>query len=254
VRAAKSEEETLALEARYQVALDDAQKRGCRSVVERFSNAVLTSSAVINVNINFLHFFATSSTSLYANYEHGVDGRVRKPALFQNDATRRSVGGALFAAYASEIIYAALSLDGHGPHSYGSYTLRLKEVAIQQRATVLEENSYDFVRKHKLIDGIERPLGYLGPWATRNKLAVAKLAPYITPKTIDEDFARLLMSSSGDRATDEFIEVHIYGTFDLAAIDSVSGSSKGGSRDERNLLRMVKQHLTKAGIAWIEHD
>ncbi len=254
VRAAESEQESRALEARYQAALNDAQKRGCRSVVERFSNAVLTSSAVINVDIRFLHFFVTNSTSLYANYEHGVGGKVRKPALFQNDAVRRSVGSALFGAYASEIIYAALSLDGHGPHSYGSYTLTLKEVAIRQRATVLEQNSYAFVKKHNLIDGIERPQASLAPWATRNKLAVAKMAPYITSQTTDADFAGLLISSSGDRKTDEFIEVHIYGTFDLAAIESIIGSSKGGSRDERSLLRMIKPHLKKAGITWVEHD
>jgi siderophore synthetase component len=47
-------------------------------------------------------------------------------------------------------------------------------------------------------------------------------------------------------------EVHIYGTFDLNAIESVKGISTSGSRDERDLLRMVKQRLNNAGKAWIE--
>jgi hypothetical protein len=223
-------------------------------VVEQFSIAVLTSSAVINVDARFLHFFVTSSMALYTNYEHGVGGKVRKPAPFPHDSARRGVGSTLFGSYGDEIIYAALSLNRYGPHSYGSYAVTLRDLAIRNRATVLEHNSYDFVKRHNLIAGKERPLACLAPWPTRNKLAVAKLAPYITSQTTVADFAQLLLSSSGDRMTDDFIEVNIYGTFDLAAVESVSGDSQGGSRDERNLLRMIKQHLTEAGVAWIEHD
>jgi hypothetical protein len=145
-----------------------------------------------------------------------------------------------------------LSLDGSGPTSYGPYAIRLRDVAIRGRATVLENNSYDFMRKHSLSPGDKPPPGFIASWQNRNKLAVAKLAEYITPQTGDSEFPLLLLASTGLRPTDEFLEVHICGTFDLNAIESIKGPSKPGSRDDRDLLRMTKQHLSKAGKPWIE--
>lgn len=254
VRAAETESEVRALEGRYQAALDNACKRGCLSIVERFSEAAKQSRAVINVDARFLYYFATSKNSLYANYEHLVAGNVRKPGTFENDAARRSVGTTLFGAYASDIIYAALSLTGQGLTSYGSYSMSLRDIAINQRATVLENNSFDFVKKYQLLAGNQRPCGCFAPWEYRNKLAVAKLEPLITPQTTDEDIHRLLLSTSGNRATDEFMEVQIYGSFDLGAVESIRGNSNSGSREERSVVRMAKEYLSKAGITWIEHD
>jgi hypothetical protein len=252
VRAAEEDDEVRALEARYQAAIARATTNGYLPTLRRFDDAVKQSSTVINCDLRFLHLFVTSEKTLYANYEGGVAGRLRKPAALYDDLARRGIGGSLFGGYASEIIYAALSLDGSGPTSYGPYAIRLRDIAVRSRATVLENNSYDFVRKHKLASGDKRPPGYVASWDSRNKLAVAKMAEYITPQTGDAEFPHLLLASAGDRATDEFIEVHICGTFDLNAVESVKGISSSGSRDDRDLLRIIKQHLSKAGKLWIE--
>lgn len=249
VRSAATEEEVL--EVRYQAALTRAKTVGTIAIVEKFEEAVRQTSAIINVDLNFLHFFVTNNRALYANYEGGVSAGVRKPAEFYNDLRRRGVGGTLFGGYAGEIIYAALSMDGAGPVSYGPFAIKLKDIAVRNRATVLETNSYEFVKKNNLSPGDPRPPGYLASWSNRNKLAVAKLAEYITPAMRNEDFARLVLTSTGDRARDQFIEVHLYGTFDLNAVESVRGPSKSISGDDRDLLRMVQKHLSNAGITWI---
>jgi hypothetical protein len=250
VRAAEADVPTL--DKRYRAAIAKATTAGSLSVLERFEHAVKGTCAVINADLRFLHYFVTSGEALYANYEGGVAGRIRKPAEFYNDLKRRGVGGTLFGGYAGEIIYAALSLDGAGPKSYGPYAIKLRDIAVSKRATVLENNSYDFTKKHRLGPGDPRPVGYMANWENRHKLAVVKLAEYITPTTTDAEFAKLLLTSAGDRGTDEFIEVHVYGTFDLNAVESVKGSSKLGSRDDRALLRIVKAHLSNAGKLWIE--
>src|SRR5690349_17950726 len=121
VRAAETQEEIYALEKRYQLALESAREKGCLPIVERFSDAVQKSSAVINVDARFLHFFVAGPNTLYASYERQIAGNIRKPATFPNDAARRGVGSTLFGAYASDIIYAALSLTGSGLDSYGPY-------------------------------------------------------------------------------------------------------------------------------------
>jgi len=248
------DEEVRALEDRYQTARTAALRRGRLAFFEKFQDSLQESSAVINANARALYSFVTDEKSLYANYEHGVDGCLRKPATFRQDAERRGIGSTLFGTYASEIIYAALSLTGFGLHSYGAYAMKLKEVAIKERATLLETNSFKFVREHRLTPGGSSPPGYRAPWKERGRLAVVKLTPYITSSIADDDISQLLLSSSGDRASDEYIEVHIYGTFDLNAIESVTGNSNAGSRNDRDLLRMTKQHLKKVGIPWIEND
>lgn len=252
VRIASQFEEVQALEDRYQSALRLAEANGCLSLVEEFEREVKRSSAVINVDLDFLLLFSRDPRGLYASYERGVEGGMRRPAAPINDQERRAVGALVFGGHSREIIYAALSLDGSGPHSYGPYALNLWDVAIRSRATVLERNSYDFVKQHDLKPGVGRPPGYLATWENRHKLAVAKLAQFITLATQASDFPKLLLSSTGDRTTDEFIEVHIYGTFNLNAVESVKGSSAAARGGERALLRMTKDRLKNAGKAWIE--
>ncbi|MDQ1592405.1 MAG: hypothetical protein QOG71_3032 [Pyrinomonadaceae bacterium] len=252
VRSADRPEELQALEERYRAAYETARDGNYLSILEEFDKALKQTHAVINVDVEFLHFFTRNARNLYTTYERAVEGQMRKPALLEFDQKRRAVGGGLFGSYAREISYAALSLDGSGPQSYGSYAMKLRDIAIRNRATVLENNSYDFVQKNDLKPGKNPPLGYVASWDNRHKLAVAKLGEFLTPTTTVDDFPKLLLSSAGSRATDEFIEVLIYGTFDFNAIESVKGSSTIGSRDDRDLLRMVKQHLSRAGKEWIE--
>lgn len=252
VRAAERPEEVQALEERYQRALELATMNGCLPTLEKFDLAVKQAFTVLNVRLNFLHYFVTSESSLYVNYEGGVRGGLRKPASLYNDFARRGVSATLFGSYADRIIYAALSLDGLGLTSYGAYAIKLRDVAVKTRATILENNSFHFRKRHNIQPGDQPPLGYIATWDNKAKLAVAKTAEYITANTREEDFPRLLLSSSDDREKDEFMEVQIYGTFDLNAVESVKGQSKVSSRDERDLLRMVKEHLKNSGKEWIE--
>src|SRR5436853_498544 len=119
VRAASVEAEIEALTERYRLTMEAAKKTGSVTVLTRFEDSVKSSCAVINGDLRFLYLFVTSDQTLYANYEGEVAGHVRKPADFYDDLKRRGVGGTLFGGYAGEIIYAALSLEGSGPTSYG---------------------------------------------------------------------------------------------------------------------------------------
>ena len=86
----------------------------------------------------------------------------------------------------------------------------------------------------------------------RSDLATAKLADLISPQTTASDYARILLNSSGNRATDDFIEVHIYGGFDINAIASVSGTSTPRQADDRGVVTVVKELLEKQGKKWLE--
>ncbi len=218
----------------------------------RFDADMRKTCAVVSMKLGDLHSFLTNPQSLYSTYALQVRGEVRKPARPQDDRDRGTVDSMIFGTYGEHIRFAVLSLDGSGVKSYGPYDVQLREVAISHRATLLEENSYHFLETHDMRPRQKLPSGYRSTWQDRHKLAVAKLAGYITEDTSPEDHAGLLLVSEGNRATDSLIEVHIYGAFDEGAIEAVRGKSRPKSRVDKAQLAVVKDYLKSAGKQWIE--
>ena len=126
--------------------------------------------------------------------------------------------------YFAELEYAALSLDKTGLRYYGPYCVTLKEAVIQLRASVFEENLFVFNRRHKVVSGEQVPAGHRAAWPERALLSVAKLAHRIGANTSTEDFLSILMGNDRDKASCDFIEVHIYDKLHRKAIQSVTGS------------------------------
>jgi hypothetical protein len=252
VRAAEQDEEVDALNRRYVDAIQRANANGRELAVMEFDESVKQAFAVVNVDLDFLRQFITNDKLIYSNYELSVRGQLRKPAKSADDRQRRTVGAMLHGNYAEQIRYAALSLDGSGLASWGQYAMRLREIAIIDRASLLEDNSYNFIPKHNLEPGGEIPAGYVAAWPERHKLAVAKLSEQIAAGTTAGAHSRILLSSTGNRATDECLEVHIYGGFDNKAVESVKGSSSVKGKWEQATISIIKDYLTNAGKSWVE--
>lgn len=252
VRGAARPEETDALERRYVEAIEQSKFNGTGPALMSFGVNMKLTCAVVNVDLDFLRQFITDDKMTYSNYDLSVQGERRKPASGRDDRHRKTIGAMLFGHYAEQIRYAALSLDGAGLTSYGPYAIKLREISIADRATLLEDNSYNFIAKHKLQPGEEIPSGYVATWQERHKLAVAKSSAQISAGTTEPEHSKILLSSKGDRATDECIEVHIYGGFDNKALESVKGRSSARGKYERAAISMVKDYLRTNGKAWIE--
>jgi hypothetical protein len=243
VRAAQEPAEISALENRFEDALARADAHGTRQETDDFMRALERSSAVVNCELPFLRDFVTRSTTLFANYHRGVQAEVRKAAEGGLDRDRVIADAVMFGSYSEKIRFAALSLTNTGLSSYGPYSLKLRDVAVAKRASLLEENSFSFIQHHNLSVKIPIPFGYRSTWAERAKLAIAKLVDLIAVGMDEIDFQSLLLVDSGNRVTDNFIEIHIFGTFDREAIDSVSGPKlKKRSRDVA-IWEVVKETL-----------
>lgn len=245
-----SEKETL--ERRYNKAIKDAHTNGQDALLLEFSHALKDSRAAIAIDLDYLVGFMTKDETLYSSYALMVSGEIRKAASSINDKKRRGIEGLFFGSYADKIRYAALSLDGKGLSSYGPFTLILKDVAVKVRATLLEDNSYKFYDKFKDKIPDNFPPGYRAAWGERHKLAVAKLTDRIAFTTTHDEFSGILLSCTGDRKTDDFIEVHIYGAFDNSAVETVVGNSKTSSKAAKAQLAIIKEKLIKKGILWVE--
>src|SRR5262249_21293290 len=158
----------------------NARGNGSESTVYAFEEAVKNSVAVIATSLEVLRQFATDDRFLYSTYGLSVKGELRTPAEGESDNLRRMVDAYLFGGYGEEIRYACLSLDGKGVTNYGSCFLTLRDVAIRQRTSLLEENSFMFFQRNAHASGFKIPAGYRCTWTAREKLAVVKCASQLS--------------------------------------------------------------------------
>ena len=157
VRLATSSGERASLLRRYETGVEGAKTRGAKTAVALLEQRAKASFAVINLKLAFLREFVTEHNTLFANYHAGVASSIRRAADDTEDQARTGVDAILFRSYADKIRFAALTCDGSGLISYGPYTLRLRDVAVAARSSILEQNSFDFVRAHKLGRSIRYP-------------------------------------------------------------------------------------------------
>jgi hypothetical protein len=121
----------------------------------------------------------------------------------------------LFPGYKDQILFAALSLDGVGVTDYGSCSMVLKNLAINERATVFEENCLDFSRRRKLGFGKPVPPGFRAVWQERDLLGCAKLSDRLDSSTPEKSFPAILKSGK------DFVEVHIYGALHRGSLERI---------------------------------
>ena len=153
VNECSQKEEVEALEKRYKIEIEIAQKKEKEDKLVEFENEVQKSLAVTNVDLEYLYSLIVKS-STYSNYQLLTEGETRDYARPEADKERMGVEGTIFGSYGRNIRYAALSADGRGLKSYGDYTIILSNEAVRLRATLLEENSYSFVKRHKILQKV----------------------------------------------------------------------------------------------------
>lgn len=244
------------LERRYQAARSSAEERQLSTLFTALEELAASTAAVINVGVRYAHHFFVQDNVLYAPYARQA-GATRSAAEFDDHRRRTGVDAALYADYGSEIVYAALTADGLGLLSYGLVHMVLQEAAITRRASVLEENSYTFVQRHGVTYGDPLPEGYLATWPDRSRLAAAKLGPSLSEDHAREHLPRLLLRSDGDRGTDDFLEVHIYGTFNWQAVTAIWApevATAGLPDEDRTLLEAAKVATEKKSVEWKTYE
>ena len=178
---------------RYEKTVEESKARGCFDEVSAFTDSVAkNSSAVINLWPEFLAQFLNGDKSIYSTYALQTDAETRKAAERSNDKERRGTEGTLFGQYGPHIRYAALSLDGgEGLVSYGSCSVSLRQLLCLNTATLMEENSYTFLRRYRLLPGDPIPEARRAVWQDRHYLATVKLADKIDKSMTNGQFAEL---------------------------------------------------------------
>ncbi len=246
VRAAQEPDEKNELDQRYRVARDDVRTRSCESVLDQFEDAVRQSKAVICRRWGVLTKVSEHSNDLFKTYHRQLVDQDRLPQDSYFDRARLAVDATLFPYYWVDINFAALSLDGTGPASYGECSFVFREDAISHRTTVFEENTLVFCEKHPIQVGQTPPAGYRTVWEDRHRLTAAKLHGEIDDQTEPDSFPGILLKQKGGTDTDEFIEANIYGKLDLTAVERFI-APKPKRKDDQVLAKRLKRKLREAG-------
>lgn len=237
VRESGSAQEVASLAQRASEELENAGKQGSAQSIQDFSDSVKTrSSVVVAMPASVARRLVSDPKSVFDNYELLTGTGKRLAATADNDRHRAAVSGLLFGTYGAKIRYGVLSLTTTGLPTYDDVACRLRSIAVQDRVSFLESNSYKFVEANSLKPGMAIPSGYRAVWNNRHLLAVAKLARLVTSTGTDQDWQNLLIYSGvSDRANDEFIEAHIYDGFTFNAIEEMAALPGRDRRREVSL-------------------
>jgi hypothetical protein len=246
VRSAGRAEEQTALGLRFKQAHESAVVRGTTVELDAFRHEAATSRVVMNRSLGALNTWVCGQSPLFLSFHRQVEQLGRPTADSHYDMQRESADSAINPFYYRDITPAALTLDGVGLTQYGAYSVILKNVAIEDRSSVFEENPFEFNQKHHVGGGRRPPFGYRALWSERGTLAAAKLHPKIERGMQPGEFPRVLMEDRRHDPQCDYVEVHIYGWIHRAAIERVAGP-KPAKKPDQVLWRQTARALLKLG-------
>ena len=235
------------LDRNYIEAVADAERRGLKRQVDRLENLLAGSVATINVSPKVLLNMALGTS--YRSYHKALDQDLRRIAERKYHAHRTAVDAKVHPGYGPEILNAAVSPDGRGLTNYGEVTLRLREISIGDRASVLRENAYAFYERYDLGKrDAEEEAGWRAVWADRARLGVAHLAPSLSPTVSGDDLPFSILNVGHNKDNDQYIEVHIFGDLTCPALDKARLDRPLTRPDCREEWALARQKLESRGI------
>ncbi|MEE9312780.1 MAG: hypothetical protein V3V10_10270 [Planctomycetota bacterium] len=248
VRCADSVDEKDALSARYDEALISARARGTVQETKDFESQVPSSTVTTCMPDDVMQRIAKSDSEVYQCFYQQLHSGQRRPVDNEFDNFRESHDSKLFPYYKDHMVFGALSLGELGISYYGGFCCHLKEVAVQTRTSVFEENVFNFVKNHKLAADDPIPAGFRASWQERGKLAVSKLHSSIEKGMGKKEFIEVLLPACDTPGEEDFIEAHIYKGFNRGSIETVT-SRKANGKAEKAVQSIIRKHLVSAGVS-----
>ncbi len=202
-----------------------------------------SSQVAINVSYSFAHQLVKQPKLLFTSYESLVAADARRPADLDHDRQRVATDALLYGSNFQSIVFGALTPDGHGLSSYGPVSLVLREDAISDRASVLDENSFTFVQRHKVGPDRPPPPGHRSTWAMRGDLAITKLATKIEVGMTADQLKDLVITRGASRFDDDFFEVHLFRGFSHKTVERILFSTP----PDDEVDRVIRDYLQGVG-------
>ena len=244
VNIVSTDDELIALQKRYDNARKHASNNGTENALNRFEDYFNANvKAIKNIPLKTLRAWVVQTGS-YKTYHRAVEEGLRDIADLFNDRKRTIIDSYLYGTYGRDINSAALTLNDNGLESYGNCRVILNEDSIKSRSSTLEENPFNFVKTHNInLEKSDIPAGYRSTWQNKLKLAVAKLHTKFTSDSVERDFIGMILLSTGNRETDEFIEVHIYKKLTNFAIECIYVPTLKNRSKDKLSIKAIEEKL-----------
>ena len=181
------------------------------------------------------------------SYYNALALRLRRIAERKYHAHRLAVDAKVHTGCESEIVNAALSPDGRGLTNYGEITLVLKAETIEDRASLMRENAFDFYERYQL-GRRNAEEEFRMAIADRSQLGVAHLCPSITPVTAGHDLVNHVLFCGPDRKEDRYLEIHIYGEISWQSL-----SKPLTNLDDQDCWKFGQQKLARLRLRPTSH-
>ncbi|MGL4091203.1 hypothetical protein [Agrobacterium cavarae] len=212
--------------------------------MDALENAVANSKAVVSRPFEEFAALAMDGNRHFISFSAQVRAGARTPSDNDLDRARVQWENALFPNYSDKVIFGSLSLSERGMRNYGDVDIVLREDAIRGRSSVFHENGLVFSKKHNLRLHSVLPKGFRATWADRGKLAAAKLRVRVKKGMSLKDFDRLLQNDLGGGVRDDFIEFHMYGSFNRDVIEKAVATPEPA---EKHYWESIRNRLQRHG-------
>ena len=251
VTAAAAADERDALLDRYRQTCKHLQDRGCDTVRQDLELKILDNAkAVLATNLNEVLRIAQADTEIFSTFYKRVQAGLVIPTGDKWDVLRGVAEHANFPFYKEHIRFAALSLDESGVKNYGECAVMLKTSMVSHRTSLFEDNNVVFTvygQRATMADAESLEKGHRAVWADREKLAIAKLAAKLLPTLTPDTYPGIVLEQGKTTEDDRFIEVHIWGSLTIRAVESVT-ISRRGNRPLKALIKDLDRLCKKHGV------
>ena len=245
----KDPDEVTELENRYRAAVTSIGGRGAAQTLQDFERALENSRAVIARSAGELQRLAKSDKEIYATYYALLRSGVIAHTSDKWSLLRALADEAMFHGYKEDIRFAALTLDMQGLANYGDCYIVLRTEMVAHRATVFEENSTMFMRRHGVLmsEADKLPRGFRATWANRGRLCVANFFSEIDANTTGSEYSKLLVRQGATTADDDFVEVHVWGPMTIRTFEQITVKART-RRAHRAIIGALKESLDKVSV------
>ena len=239
---------------RYDACISSLTTTKEKDAIADFEKQILAEAQpVVNMDRK-LFFLLVNSKEDYLPYRRAVDLGKRAISDVQNDHKRTVIDTSFYGTHGSDIVFAALSLNEKGLISYGEICVTLNADWVSDRITVFNKNSFD------LYDDLTReyswnpahfppPSGYFGTWNNREEITVVKYKDEVIKISQGNNNADILLKSNGNRAEDEFIELHIYKEIAYLSFLKVKLHNKLTDKKDQKNWMIAQEILEEAKIS-----
>jgi hypothetical protein len=241
----KAESEKKGLLKRFESTNASIKVRDIEDVVSRFRVYLEQESKLIIAKSVPDIIVLGNPSKMMSTYHQEVRANARVAQNNRYDQNRDGYESIVNPQYYENIHYAALSLTNKGLRYYGGVHMSLNLNQVKHRTTLFEENSYNFVVKHKLTGADLPPIGYRATWDDRAILAIVKCSYKLDINSKEEDFSSIIINDDPDNP--EFIEAHIYGSLSANTVDNMVLKSIT-SDDEKMMFRAGQKAFKALGI------